>query len=90
METASVVAVEEASLISLLEKTGQSSQNTRGELVLDFSAVRRIDAAGLRVLEEFARSAGEKELNVILRGVQVDLYKALKLIGLTDQFSFVS
>lgn len=90
MGTAAVVAIEEASLIPLLEKAKQNSLNRRGELILDFSAVHRIDAAGLRVLEEFARSAREKELTVILRGVHVDFYKALKLIGLADKFSFVS
>lgn len=82
--------VEQASLISLLEKAKQNSQNTRGELILDFSSVYRTDCHSLRALEEFAQFAKKRELNVVLRGVHVDLYKALKLIGLTDEFSFVS
>jgi len=89
MGTAAVLAIEEASLISLLERAKKNLPDERGELVLDFSAVHRIDAAGLRALEEFARFSHKKEIQIILRGVQVDLYKALKLIGLTDQFSFV-
>jgi anti-anti-sigma regulatory factor len=89
MGTAAVLAIEEGALISRLENAKQSSQTTSGELILDFSAVHRIDAAGLHALEDFARFARDKRLKVILRGIHVDLYKALKLIGVTDQFSFV-
>lgn len=90
MGTAAKIAVEEKSLISQLEKAKQDSRNAREGLVLDFSAVYRIDAADLHALEDFARFVREKELNVILRGVHVDLYKTLKLLGLADHFSFAS
>ncbi|HET9307375.1 MAG TPA: STAS domain-containing protein [Candidatus Sulfotelmatobacter sp.] len=59
-----------------------------GELVLDFSTVRRIDASGLRALEQFANAAVEKEVKVVLRGVKVNLYKTLKLVKLAHRFSF--
>ncbi|HTZ84784.1 MAG TPA: STAS domain-containing protein [Candidatus Acidoferrales bacterium] len=90
MGTVAEFAVEENSLISLLEKAKQEPNNTRTDLVLDCSTVHRIDAADLRALEDFAQFATEKELNVILRGVRVDLYKVLKLIGLTNYFSFAN
>ncbi|MFZ0733090.1 MAG: sodium-independent anion transporter [Candidatus Sulfotelmatobacter sp.] len=90
METVAVVMIEEKWLTSSLQKAKQDFVNARGELVLDFSAVHRIDAAGLQALEEFARFAGKKEVKVALRGVNVDLYKALKLMGVSGHFLFVS
>lgn len=59
-----------------------------GELVLDFSMVRRIDAGALRALEQFANAAAEKQVKVFLRGVNVNLYKTLKLVKLARRFSF--
>ncbi len=58
--------------------------------MLDFSSVRRIDSTALRALEEFARLADEKAVKVVLCGVNVDVYKVLKLVKLTRQFSFVN
>jgi hypothetical protein len=37
-----------------------------------------------------ARVADEKAVKVALRGVNVDVYKVLKLVKLTRRFSFVS
>ena len=52
--------------------------------------MRRIDSSALRALEEFARIADEKAVKVVLRGVNVDVYKVLKLVKLTRRFSFVN
>jgi hypothetical protein len=41
-------------------------------------------------MEEFARIADEKAVKVVLRGVNVDVYKVLKLVKLTQRFSFVN
>jgi anti-anti-sigma regulatory factor len=61
-----------------------------GELVLDFSAVVRIDAAAARALEELADRADRVSVKVVLRGANVGIYRALKLLKLTSRFSFVS
>ena len=53
-----------------------------GEVVLDFSAVRRIDPAALQMLEKLSSAAAGKTVSVALRGVNVDVYKALKLMQL--------
>lgn len=53
--------------------------SARGELVLDFSSVRRIDSSELRALENLAKVAEEKSVKVALKGVNVDVYKVLKL-----------
>ena len=62
--------------------------STGGEVVLDFSSVRRVDTGALRAMEEIARAAGDRAVTVVLRGVNVDIYKALKLVKLTPRFSF--
>lgn len=47
-----------------------------------------MDAGGLRALEQFAKAADEKAVMVVLRGVNVNLYKTLKLVKLAHRFSF--
>lgn len=60
------------------------------EVVLDFSAVPRIDAAGVKALQEFATRADEAAVKVMLQGVGVEVYKVLKLVGAASKFSFVT
>jgi len=57
------------------------------EIVLDFSSVRRLDAAALRAMESLAKAASGGATKVVLRGVVVDIYKVLKLTGLASRFS---
>lgn len=81
---------DEENVVSLLEQIGEQLNGGHGELVLDFSAVRRLNANSLRALEEFATKAESKSTKVVLRGVNVDLYKVLTLVKLTSRFAFVS
>jgi len=57
-------------------------------MVLDFSAVDRIDAAGLRALEDLTARADDKRVKLVLRGASIDMYKVLKLMKLAARFSF--
>jgi anti-anti-sigma regulatory factor len=82
--------IDEQKLMASLEGAAQELDGAVQELALDFSAVRRIDSRGLCALEELARKAEEKKVKVILRGVNVDLYKTFKLVKLTSRFSFVN
>jgi len=59
-----------------------------GEIVLDFRAVHRMDSSALRALEELAKKAAEKQAFVVLRAVNVDLYRAIKLMKPAARFSF--
>jgi anti-anti-sigma regulatory factor len=59
-----------------------------GEVVLDFSSVRRIDPNALRAMEKLADTAEDKAVKVVLRGVNVDIYKVFKLVRLSPRFSF--
>jgi len=61
-----------------------------GEVVLDFSAVERIDPAGIREMEKLAGIADAKAVKVVLAGVNVDIYKVLKLVKLASRFSFLN
>ena len=90
----SVIAVflniDDARVVPALREAGGNLDCTQGEVVLDFSSVQRVDSTALRALEEFACIADAKAVKVVLRGVNVDIYKVLKLVKLTRRFSFVN
>jgi anti-anti-sigma regulatory factor len=71
---------------NLLEKLDDCG----GEMVLDISSVRRLDAGSLASLEKVAAAADSKGVRVVLRGVDVDVYRVLKLVKLSARFSFVN
>jgi anti-anti-sigma regulatory factor len=74
---------------ALREARGKLS-DADGEMVLDFSSVKRIDAQAISALEELGTAAKEKSVKVVLRGVNVSIYKVLKLSRLTTEFSFLN
>jgi anti-anti-sigma regulatory factor len=82
--------IDDQRVVPALQEAGEKLDGTQGETVLDFSSVRRIDSSALRALEEFARLADEKAVKVVVRGVNVDVYKVLKLMKLTRRFSFAN
>jgi len=88
--TAMWMNVDERLLVPALQEAKKKLDCADGEAVLDFSSVRRVDVSMLKALEEFARTAHEKAVKVVLRGVNVDVYKVLKLVKLTQKFSFVN
>jgi anti-anti-sigma regulatory factor len=73
-----------------LHEAGEKLASDGGDVFMDFSAVRRIDPSGLRALEDFAGAADEKAVKIALRGVNVDVYKVLKLARLSSRFSIVN
>jgi len=76
----------EAMLQDALEKL--SLDGGGSDIVLDFSSVRRIDPSALRTMEKLAAAAQAKSVKVVLGGVNVDVYKVLKLMKLTGLFVF--
>ncbi len=60
------------------------------EVVLDLSSVRRIDPAAITAIDHLAACADELGVRVVLRGVNIEVYKVLKLTKLTPHFSFVN
>jgi len=83
-----VVNIDEQRLALALEQAAKQMDSGVNEVTLDFTSVRRIDASHVRRMEDLARS--EKGAKIVLRGVNVDVYKALKLLKLTNHFLFVS
>ena len=82
--------IDEERVVQALHEAGKKLDSVEGEVALDFSAVRRIDPSAVRAMEEFAGIAADKGVKVVLRAVNVDVYKVLKLVKLTSRFSFVS
>jgi ABC-type transporter Mla MlaB component len=64
--------------------------NGASETILDFSAVQRIDSQTLRALEELLDLADDKSTKIALQGVNVDIYKVLKLVRLAPRLSFLN
>jgi len=84
------IDIDEERVAAALQKAGEKLDSAEDEAVVDLSSVRRIDANALRALEELAGLADDKAVKVVLRGVNVDVYKVLKLVKLTRRFSFVN
>jgi anti-anti-sigma regulatory factor len=84
-----ILNVDEERVCTTLQELADGLDGSVGEAVLDFSSVRRIDPATLRALEDLVRIADEKAVKIVLRGINVDVYKVLKLVKLTQRFSFV-
>lgn len=72
-----------------LEEVYDSLDKAEGEVVLDFSAVHRLDTKALDVMQRLAGKAGEKSIRVSLRGVNVEIYKVFKLVKLASRFTFL-
>jgi anti-anti-sigma regulatory factor len=77
-------------LVPTLQQACENLNSAEREVALDFSSVRRIDPGALRAMEKLAGVADDKAVKVVLRGVNVDVYKVLKLVNLTPRFSFLA
>jgi anti-anti-sigma regulatory factor len=73
---------------TLQQEAVEKVNHAEGEVVLDFSGVPRIDSNAVRALEKLAGLADGRSLKVVLRGVNMDIYKVLKLLKLAQRFSF--
>lgn len=82
--------VDNENVASALKELEQSFNPAQGEVVIDLSSVARLDGIALGSLAEFANKAETASVKVILRGVNVDVYKVLVLMKLTSRFSFVN
>jgi len=82
--------VDEERVVQALQEAEEKLDTVEGEVALDFSSVRRIDPSAIRALEEFASIADDKGVKVVLRGVNVGIYKVLKLVKLASRFSFAA
>jgi anti-anti-sigma regulatory factor len=82
--------IDEGGVVRALQEAGQRLDSAPGEVVLDFSSVTRIDPSALREMGKLAGLAEQKAIKVGLRGVNIDIYKVLKLMKLVPRFSFMT
>jgi anti-anti-sigma regulatory factor len=83
------IKVDSEHVVHTLQQDAVEKVNAaEGEVVLDFSGVPRIDSSVVRALEELAGLADDRSVKVVLRAVNMDIYKVLKLLKLTQRFSF--
>ena len=82
--------IDEERVVQSLQEAGEKLDSVEGEVALDFSCVGRIDASALRAMEEFASIADKKGVKIVLCGVNVGVYKVLKLVKLGSRFSFAA
>jgi anti-anti-sigma regulatory factor len=75
---------------TLRQEAVEQLAGATNEVLLDFGAVPRIDGNAIRALEELAGMADERSVRITLRGVNMDIYKVLKLMNLAARFHFVS
>ena len=69
--TAVMLKIDEERVAQAVRDAEEKLAAGEDEAALDFSAVHRIDASGLRALEEFVSRADEKGVKVKLSGVSV-------------------
>jgi ABC-type transporter Mla MlaB component len=72
-----------------LQGVRERLDTVEGETILDFSSIQRIDSQALSVMEELAGLADAKAKTIALRGVNVQIYKVLKLVKLAPRFQFL-
>jgi anti-anti-sigma regulatory factor len=82
--------IDEKTMVQELREAAERLNSSDGEVSLDFSAVRRLTSGTLGALEKLAYKAEEIAVKVRLRGVNVDVYKVLKLAGVTNRVTFVN
>ncbi len=82
--------VDESRFMQSLQEADEKLHQAEGEVILDFTSVIRVDSKGLRELERLADRADAKSTKFVLRGVNVDIYKVLKLMKLAPRFLFRS
>ena len=84
------VTIDQESVAHGVQEAGEKLNGSEGEVILDFSAVRRVDPGALREMEKLAGVADGKAVKIGLRGVNIDIYKVLKLVKLAPRFSFLA
>jgi anti-anti-sigma regulatory factor len=83
------IRVDPERVLDSLQEAVDHLNRPESEVTLDFSSLPRIDAQSVLALEHLAALAADKSAKIILRAVNGDIYKVLKLLKLTDPFSFI-
>ena len=68
---------------ALIQEAVEKVNRGESEVILDFSSVLRIDGNAVRALEELAGLAEGRSVKVVLRAVNVGIYRAVSYTHLT-------
>jgi anti-anti-sigma regulatory factor len=90
MTSAAWIQVDPERIIGALHEAAEKVGAGESEIVLSFSSVPRIDSSAAGALEELARLADERSVQVVLRGVNVDIYRVLTQLRLAQRFRFLT
>ena len=93
MTTATIaefVKLDQKSAVEILRKAEKKLVKAEGEVIVDFFSVEWVDSAIVKALEDLADTADRKSVSVALRGVNIGVYKVLKLVRLAERFSFAA
>ena len=82
--------IDSGRVVGSLQDAQEKLASAEGEVALDFSSVNRIDSSAVNAMERLAGVADEKAVKVVLRGVNVDIYKVLKVVKLAPRFAFLT
>jgi anti-anti-sigma regulatory factor len=82
--------IDEQRAVPDLQAAADSLDRADSELVLDCSALLRLDVRTIATLEALASKADEHQVKVVLHGVNVEAYKVLRLVKLASRFSFTN
>lgn len=84
------IKIDSERVLDALQEAVDKASGASGEVILDFSSVPQIDTNAAGALEQLAALAERRSVKVGLRGVNVDIYKVLKLLRLTQRFCFLT
>ena len=84
------IKIDSEHVLESMEVARKKLSSGENEAVLDFSSVRRLDAAALRRLNELSEIASDKSARIALRGVTVDVYRVLKAAKIAANFFFLN
>jgi anti-anti-sigma regulatory factor len=86
--TAETLRIDSAGAAGLLQRASEQVKNGANEVIVEFGSVRRIDPRILLLLEQLAAEGAKRKVNISLRGVNIDVYKVIKLSHLAAHFAF--
>ena len=82
------IAIDPKRPADAFEQAAERVNGGEAEVVLDLSAVPRIDSQTAGAVERLAGVTADRSAKVTLRGANGEVYKVLKLLKLTERFAF--
>lgn len=75
-------------VLAALKEASEKLEGAEGEVILDFSSVRRVETGALQELSALTAAAEQKGVTLVAHGVSPELYKILKLTEFAPRLKF--